>query len=459
MNKLKDKLTVLTKRMSQSSFIKSVLTLSAGVVVSQAVSLGTMPIVSRLYAPDVIGDFSLITSSASMLSVMVCIGMMSAIMLPKEDREARGICRLILFSVILLTTLFLCVALATSGVWQAFHVGITYPAGCMILYSYTVLTNISSVCYAYINRQKMYKVLFWNPSLGTITNAVVSIVFGLLHCGLWGYSLGNILAIVVVIIHMLRYANPFSKREDEGTRMMDTLKQYKNFVHYQLPANIIGTVSKQLPVQLISRFFGNAILGSYSMCLNILGLPSKFLAAPINRVFYQEAAERRNNGKNIGEFAFQILRSNIKIAMIPILLLIIFGKQLFCFALGSNWEMAGVLASYLGIYQMMSFCNSCLSGKFILINKQATILILNFSGIAVYFVTFLLCHIVGFSIITTMAVYSIVGALFELIDTLIFMKQTNVSLKEFLRFVVVYLLVPTAVATGIRILLFGNGGI
>jgi len=102
----------------------------------------------------------------------------------------------------------------------------------------------------------------------------------------------------------------------------------------------------------------------------------------------------------------------------------------------------------------MSFCNSCLAGKFIIIQKNRTILWLNAFSVFLYRGIFLICHEFRLKAVNTIAIFALFGALFEMVDTLIFMAQTKVSLKKYLRFVLVYLLVPIVFATSIRMVLF-----
>lgn len=93
---IKDAINRWINRIQNSSFIKSVLTLSAGVVVSQAIALFTSPIISRIYDPQVVGDFSLILSNSTIIGTIICMGFLSAIMLPPEDEQAKGLCRLLM---------------------------------------------------------------------------------------------------------------------------------------------------------------------------------------------------------------------------------------------------------------------------------------------------------------------------------------------------------------------------
>ncbi len=441
-------------RVQNSPFIKSVLTLSAGIVIAQAVSLIATPIISRLYEPDILGDLSIISSNLVLLKVLVCLGLMPAIMIPNDDSESRRLCRLISLIVIVLSFVVLITLLCVSPFWRLFEVSIPYSLACLFLWVNIVLNCISEVCYAYTNRLKKYNVLFWNPSIGTISNAVICIGLGLMHVGLWGYIFGLLASSSLVLIHMLKHSNPFHKENENWKEYLYLLKKYKDFSLVLLPSNFVGTTAQQVPIQMLSRYWGSFTLGSYSMCLSILGLPTKFLAAPVNRVFYREATERFNKGQNIGEFTFKILEANVKLAIIPIVVLIVFGAPLFSFVLGEKWSEAGSYASVLGVYQALAFCNSSLSGKFIVINKKKTILFLNIVSLVLFSSLFYICHLLGFSPLKVITTYAVVAALFEMSDTLIFFIQAKVSIVRYIKFLTLHIVAPVVIATFLRIVVF-----
>ncbi len=427
-------------KIRNSNFVKSVLTLSAGVIMSQAIALLVTPIVSRIYSPEVLGDYTVITSNSTIIGAVICMGLMSSIMLPKDNDEAKGLCRLLTKLVTGGATILLAIALAISGVWKMFSVGVPYSIACGMLWASVVLGNIGTLCYGYVNRQKMYKVLFWNPSLGTVSCAIVRIVVGLLGGGLWGYMGGSLIANVVVIVHMLHYANPF--RGKIGYKSRNLLYKYRDFPMVMLPSDLIGTVSAQLPVLLLGRFWGSFVLGSYSMCMTILKLPAKVLASPVNQVFYREATERINRGENIGEFAFSLVRANVKLALIPIFAVVLLGRPLFAIVLGQEWAEAGAIASIMSFYVLLTFCTSCLNGKFVIIGQKKTILTLNVFVLLSNAAVFCLGHLLNLSAMSVIMLFSVVGGLMSLIDLLVFMKKTNVSVVRFLMFAVQYLVLP-----------------
>lgn len=354
-----------------SGFIKSVLTLSSGVVIGQAINFVAMPLVGRLYDPGEIGDFQTITANSTIIGAIVCLGMMTALIIPKTDVESRRLCKLTTASTLVLSTAACLGLYFLRGIFRLVETETTsYLAAIIILWLFTVFNTINNICYAYVNRLRMYRVMFWNPIIGAAVNMGCSILFGYLGWGASGYTSANILAFVCNIIHLVLRANPFV---NDGTSLGDyrrLLKDYRAFPVYQMPANVVANVGNQMPVWTIKSIFGASALGMYSMALKILGLPTTLLATPINRVFFQEASKRYNDGEDIGEFSFRILEANIKLAILPIAVLVILGKQIFSIFLGAQWATAGVYATILGVYQLMLFCNSCLAGDFVIIKRN-----------------------------------------------------------------------------------------
>lgn len=439
----------LFERIGSNTFIKSVLTLSLGVVISQAVSLLSTPILSRIYNPANYGDYALLLSDANIISVIVCLGLMTAIMIPKDEEESKGLCRMISKAIFLITTLLYIVALVISPFYKFFSVGLDYKVACTYLWAYVVLSNISSVLYCYVNRQCLYKVLLWNPVIGTTSRAIISIGLGLISPLLIFFLLGAVISVLLVIVHMLRYANPYKGVLPTEYNSKSLLIKYKRFPQFQLPANFIDMVSQQLPVQFIKAFFGSVVLGSYSMCLSILGIPTGFLAAPVNRVYFQEATSRYNAGKDIGEFSYKILEKNIKLAIIPILALVIFGEWIFMI-LGKDWRMAGSFASILGVYQLVLFCSSCLSGDYVIIGKQRINLLFASVKIVVNILTFVLGYKLFGNVYHVLIIFATAGSICTLIEVGLFLHYTGVNLIRYIRFIILYIIIPVSVSIIIR---------
>lgn len=446
-------------RIMNSHFLKSVLTLSSGVVIAQAINFLCTPIIGRLYTPAEIGDYTVITSNATVIGAFVCLGMMTALIIPETDKESRSLCKLVSLWTLILTTVVILVLFLAAPAYRLFDLdGISYNIGLITLWIYVIFNTIYNICYAYVNRLRMYKVMFWNPIIGAGVNMGVSIALGFTGIGFIGYAIANILSFALNVVHLIKHANPFIKEEVSLNDYKDLTVKYKRFPLFQMPANLIANVGVQMPVWSIKAIYGAGALGMYSMTMRILALPSTLLATPINRVYFQEASRKYNEGEDIGEFSFKILETNIKIAIIPIMIIIIFGQQIFSIFLGKEWAEAGTYASILGIYQLILFCNSCLSGDFVIINKNSWNLISAIATLvlqAILYVVFL--KVIDATIYTFLMTFSIVMILKNVIAQTFFFKYLNFSLKKYYLFILKYIGIPMLVTYGIFQLLVYRG--
>lgn len=440
----------LFKKVKGSTFIKSTLTISSGIAIAQGINLILSPVYSRIYTPEVFGDFSVMTSLGTIISSIICLGMMTAVMLPKDEKEAQQVCTLILSSILLLGSIIFVSAILFAGKWQAFSVSIPYWQACLIVFINMVLLNISTLYYSFTNRKAMYRVIFWNPILGVAFNSFLTIILGMSGWGLIGYSIGTISASIVTIFHMSRHVHPFLLKNPE---LLETLKRYKNFPFLQLPANIISTFSAQIPIQLLSFYFGNTILGIFSMTMKFLGIPTTLLAAPINRVYFRDASKKYAAGEEIGTFTFRILKANVKLAVIPIAFIMIFGEPLFAFFLGEKWRMAGNYAEVMGMYSLVAFSSACVSGGFVIIQKQQNNLIISIISIIANTVAFVGGVAIFHDPYWVLVCFSAVNIIIQLSINGWFLNSCGIKVKDFFNFVVIYILFPSAAAIGIKFLL------
>ena len=82
-----------------SSFAKDVLKLTGGTVVAQAIALGFLPILTRIYSPEDFGILTLYIAISGILVVFATLRFEAAIMLPASDRHAADLVALVVLVV------------------------------------------------------------------------------------------------------------------------------------------------------------------------------------------------------------------------------------------------------------------------------------------------------------------------------------------------------------------------
>lgn len=426
------------ERLKNSEIIKNIAVLVSGVVIGYGISMLLLPVLSRVYTPEELGEYDLIISNGNIIASLVCLALLIAIMTPEKDEEAVKICKLVRALTNGLSLFVFIILVLISNKMKIFDVKMNYILSVFFLSMYVILFNEQNVFYAYVNRKKKYKVLFWNPIISAVVNSGISILLGALNWGTTGYMTGTLISYMICIIHMRLSVNPYEGKMNIS-ELIETLKRYKVYPKVQLPANMVATVSAQFPIQFLGHVFGNAALGGYTMACKILSVPVTLLATPINRVYYREAAERYVKGEKIGQFCFDMIEKNIKIAIVPIGILIISGKQIVTFFLGEAWTVAGIYISTLGILYLLKYCSSCVSGTFVIIEKQPIALFCSIVSLVLYASCFFMSNILQLNVIKTIILFAIFDGIYNFLNLFLCVYFTGYSIKKYFIFIMKYI--------------------
>lgn len=429
---------------NRNPFLKNVVVLVSGNALAYCVQLVSLPVISRVYAPGELGEYDLILSSGRFVMDLISLGLLIAIMLPKEDKKARQLCQFILGLNIFFLTILFSLFCGIRGSYKLFDVSIPYVLALFLLCLYLFFNNMQLLYYSYTNRIKEYKALFWSPLLISITNVGISILLGVLGFGVTGYMIGTITSCAICCLYLQMHAKPFKEKIDISA-WKQILIQYKEIPLVQLPADIISQVGNEIPTQYLGRVFGSAMLGGYSMAVRILLVSVSLLSFPINRVVCQTMAEKRNNGEPVGDFLFELLDKSIKTAIFPVGFLIIFGEKIIPFILGASWVSAGQYVVILGAMYLLKFCSACVSGTFVIMGRQRLSLIMSFINLAKFGICFGISYFLGMDVVATILLYTIVEGVYQLLNLILCVYCTNYSISKFMIFIIKYVIGGNAV--------------
>lgn len=378
-------------RFKKSDFLKSITVLVSGNALAQLISLITVPIVSRIYSVEAFGEYALFASIVSIASSIVTMGLGSAIMAPKDNIEASKILySMSLFSFINTTILFLCFYLFFSKT-NIIKISLSVSELGIWLYLNTLSACFLSAVSIYVNRIKRTKLLFWNTIINSLSTLTITIPLGYFNMGVKGFIIASFVASFIAITQMCVQAKPIQKIFTLA-EIWVVIKNYNQFIYFQLPANIISGFSLQLPNQFFSKFLGNTILGAYSMCDRILGYPIRLIAAPVATIYFRHATGyvQENRMTDLSDFTIKIVRNILLISFFPVLIITLFSKNIFVFLLGAKWSLAGEIASILLCQYVFVFCHQSLSYALVVIEKQKANFFLSFLQLIITVVSLVL---------------------------------------------------------------------
>lgn len=358
----------------QSAFAKNVITLMTGTSIAQAIPIAITPILSRLYTPEDFGVFAFYMAIASIFSVLVTGRYELAIILPEKDSDAINIVALsILLSCFLSALIFLIVIFFNAEITLLLKT----PSVSSWLYfipASTLLMGVYQSLNYWSNRKGHYRRMALSrmaQSGSTVSGQLGAGYLGLAGAGMVsGQLLGQVVSTTLLGRSIYKedkqHLNYISRKN-----IISLSRRYSNFPKYLVLGQLANVASSQMPLLLLSTFFGPAIAGFYSLSEKTLLAPMTLVGGAIGDVFRSEAAlSYKKNGNCRALFLKTVCRLAL-FATIPVLPVYFFGPWLFSFVFGEQWRASGEIASIVSIMVFFQAVSSPLSQTVLLAGMQA----------------------------------------------------------------------------------------
>ena len=317
----------------RSNIVKNTSKLLSANVIAQIIGIAVYPILTRLYHPDDFGTLHLFLTISGIATLFATAEYQNAILLPKSGKDAAACLHVGFFSTVTVCLLFLLLtpwAPALSNLFNApdlkHHFWLLPP------FIFTVsLWNLLNFWHT---RHERYT----DISLYQVTQCVsgAGLKWGLArHTGA-GLILGTVLAPVIgLTVNMAtsfkKAIRPLLHPDLRECRRM--ARRYANFPKYSLPRSIVNYLSGNLPVLLLTPFFGVQQIGFYGMAITLSFTPINLIVKSAHQVIFQETAQRVRQ------------RALISLPALAALFLIL--PSLTSWLLGAEWHVTGRYIRYM----------------------------------------------------------------------------------------------------------------
>jgi lipopolysaccharide exporter len=342
-----------------SAFARDLFTVMTGTAVAQAIGFALSPVISHLFSPADFGVFGAFSSVAGVIVAGATLEYTQAIMLPKQREDALNLVVVSVLSTAAIATLCLLFCLVAPGpikgllktdsAWMLVMLGLA-----------TVTRGVNQTCQAWCVRVKAFKDTSVSQVVRSVSSSAGQIGMGLLRAGSLGLVLSNVLADLLASVNLVRVL--FRDLRTLGhslrwARMRALAAEYRDFPLYSATQNIINALSLGLPVLLLSHFFGLTVAGAYAFGMRILGTPMDFVLTALRQVLFQKACEADHHGQKLLPLYAKATLALFALAVVPSLVLLVWGPQIFSAIFGAPWRLAGEFARSLVLWLCFMFCN------------------------------------------------------------------------------------------------------
>ena len=342
----------------RGGFAGGVMKLVAGRGLSIAISLGTAPIVARLFAPGDFGIYGVIVAVGTWITSFACLGYFQAIPLTSDRWEMRALLRLCGLITLVLVGLSLLVPWAGRDLLIRL---LGEPAAGPFLWFvplFFLLNSLANITEHSLSRLERFGGLaLFNFAVTNLTR-LLTIAYGVLvGAGALGLILGNLAGLggalllgAAVLLPALRSPGP---APEQPWTLVRVARRHSQFPRVQMWNWVLAATSQSLPVLLLGGFFGAAVAGMFVYARNIILMPKNLLSTSVAQVFYPQGAREWEQGGSLGQSIRRSLKLLVLTTSFPAVLLALLGPVLFAVVFGERWREAGVYAQILSPWMFM----------------------------------------------------------------------------------------------------------
>ncbi|CAB1259424.1 oligosaccharide flippase family protein [Vibrio ordalii] len=334
-----------------------------GTGIAQAIPIAIIPILTRMFSPEDFGLLALYAACVSILGVVATGRYEIAIMLPKDDEDAR-----LLLQLSMLVALFFSFLISIPiSIWNAQiarFLGNEDIAVWLYLVPVSVLfTGIYQALTYWNNRQKK----FINTAVSRVNQSLfqgfAQTSLGFLQVS-GGLICGQFVGIVSGSIYLLKKDRNYKSliRKSKINSIQKQGIKYHKFPTYGVWGALCDAGAVQMPVILLTKFYSNSVTGMFSLTFRVLNMPTSIISSAIAQVLFQkvvEISQTEPEKLNLYIIKMFLLLFIIYLPAVPVLF--IWGESLFSIIFGNEWSQAGVYAGYLVIAVAVRFAVSPLS--------------------------------------------------------------------------------------------------
>ncbi|WP_158638184.1 lipopolysaccharide biosynthesis protein [Salisediminibacterium halotolerans] len=399
--------------------------LASGTMLAQIINIFFLPIITRIYGPDIYGVLGVFNSTVMIMTPLVALTFPYAIVLANDKKNSEKVVKLSLqIAIIIITIITIIFLIFNDQIVDVLNIN-EIREFIFLIPLILLFTAFYQVMNQWLIRNKEFQTISKIEVIHALSLNLSKTIGGLFAP--FAFVLVLLTTLGRAIKGLLLYVKSGSSPFGEGlfinkTDFMSTFIKYRDFPFYRSPQTIISELSKNLPIIVLVSIFSPAAAGFFTLSKTAMKTPSNLLGKAVGNVFYQKIAEGANNNNNIIKPLISASLSLLLIGIIPFGLIIFFGPIIFSFIFGTEWYTAGEYARWIGILSFCSFVANPSVKSLAVIKAQRLHLYYTIIKTIVSTALLLLGAFVYENDVISVALYGISSGIFSLILVVITIK-------------------------------------
>ncbi|USB33029.1 oligosaccharide flippase family protein [Paenibacillus sp. YPG26] len=362
------------RKLALDKFLRSVLVLASGTLISQLIILATLPLVTRLYTPAEYGTYSIYLSVMGILLMLVSFSYENAVTLPEDDKTASsvlGLCLLICSGVSVVSGIAIYLLQQPLSVWLQDR----------DLPHYSLLFAISLFfggCYQILNywliRKKHYHKLARTKYTQSIGQVSSQITLSLFHFGPLGLIAGDILGRFGGLLPQWKQWRSDMRQHSIRLKWPDLREsayRYRRFPQLSLASNMLNSVVIYLPTIWLATFYGVHVAGWFALGQRILGSPMTLIMSSVRNVYLAESSQYMiSDPGQLRPLFLKTVRHVFVLGLAIIAVFFTIGPAAFSLLFGDEWRESGHYIRILSVMYLSQFVANSVGSTIDVMERQ-----------------------------------------------------------------------------------------
>lgn len=350
------------------SFRKKVITLVSGTAIAQLLPIIATPLLTRIYSPTEFGIFAFILVLTTIFSIISSGRYELAIFLPKNPRIAFylaniSIRRTLIVFAITLPISFLIITQTGERAFLEQAILTLIPLSILLSALILVFTQL-------IIRYEFFPIINRIRILQSSLTTTFALSFGFYSNSFLSLFIADVIAKIITVIFIFRQKHNYKYTFCNNKVLKNIQSRYSSFSRYETFSALVSTLNFQLPILVIPMLFSASVAGFYFLVFRVIMSPVSIFGVSIYEAFKIKATTDFRNNKDCREIFLKVLTTLLFIGIVPTIIIMVFGKEIFSIIFGTKWIQAGFYAQVLAPTALARLISAPLSYMFHLREKS-----------------------------------------------------------------------------------------
>lgn len=342
-------------------FLGNVVRVLSGTTLSQAILIGGLPLLTRIYAPEAFTELAIVSAATAIATPLVTLRFDNAVLSARGRSEAEAATMLSFATLAGLSALLLLVVVAMLETGAAARIGL----GPGVLLVTVLAIALQGSVYTLTQLSLFLK------QFNLVGRSKVAMAVALVGCqaalaavfpGGLGLTLGFAGGLLVAALYLAVANRGFlsgARRRAGRDRLAARLRRQRPFAIYTAPSNAINAAAFQSQPLAIIGLFGASVGAMYFLATRSVSLPGRLIGYAVSGAFWADAARLYAEEPEVLMQRQKATVGLLALIGLPGFLLLPFGDDVFALVFGGDWRLAGSFAGVIWVGAYMAFVGDC----------------------------------------------------------------------------------------------------